>query len=183
MKKYINIAFVYAIAAIACGVFYREFTKFNGFTGKTTLAFTHLHLFVLGTFLFLILAIFSQITNVIEQKAFTWFLKLYNVGLPFMVIMFFVRGIPQVLGIELSKGASSAISGIAGIAHIIMTISIVLLFMALRKVKVFQNKHNTEIFPASTEHESKTKMLLKRKKAVDFSAAFLAVYFVLALFN
>lgn len=44
MKKYINIAFIYGIAAIACGVFYREFTKFNGFTGKTTLAFTHLHL-------------------------------------------------------------------------------------------------------------------------------------------
>lgn len=35
MKKYINIAFIYAIAAIACGVFYREFTKFHGFTGKS----------------------------------------------------------------------------------------------------------------------------------------------------
>lgn len=135
MKKYINIAFIYGIAAIACGVFYREFTKFNGFTGKTILAFTHLHLFVLGTFLFLILAIFSQLTDVTKQKIFAWFLRLYNVGLPFMVIMFFVRGIPQVLGMELSKGASSAISGIAGIAHIIMTVAIVLLFMAFRKSK------------------------------------------------
>ena len=126
MKKYINIAFIYAIAAIVCGVFYREFTKFNGFTGKTTLAFTHLHLFVLGTFLI-------QFTDVAEQKAFAWFLKLYNVGLPFMVVMFFVRGIPQVLEIGLSKGISSAISGIAGIAHIIMTIAIVLLFTALRR--------------------------------------------------
>lgn len=133
MKKYINIAFIYAIAAIACGVFYREFTKFHRFTGKTTLAFTHLHLFVLGTFLFLILAVFSQLTDAAEQKAFTWFLRLYNVGLPFMVVMFFVRGIPQALEIELSKGASSAISGLAGVAHIIMTIAIVLLFMALRK--------------------------------------------------
>ena len=83
MKKYINIAFIYGIAAIACGVFYREFTKFNGFTGKTALAFTHLHLFVLGTLLFLILAIFSQLTDITKQKAFTWFLRLYNVGLPF----------------------------------------------------------------------------------------------------
>lgn len=133
MKKYINIAFIYGIAAIACGVFYREFTKFNGFTGKTTLAFTHLHLFVLGTLLFLILAIFSQLTDITKQKAFTWFLRLYNVGLPFMVTMFFVRSIPQTLQIELSKAASSAISGIAGIAHIIMTVAIVLLFIALRK--------------------------------------------------
>lgn len=135
MKKFINIAFIYGIAAIACGVFYREFTKFNGFTGKTTLAFTHLHLFMLGTFLFLLLAIFSKITDVAKQKTFAWFLKLYNVGLPFMVAMFFVRGIPQVLEMEISKGASSAISGIAGVAHIIMTIAIVMLFMALRKSK------------------------------------------------
>lgn len=135
MKKFINIAFVYAIAAIACGVFYREFTKFNGFTGKTTLAFMHLHLFVLGTFLFLILAIFSHLTDVTEQKIFGYFFKLYNIGLPFMVIMFLIRGIPQVLEIELSKGVSSAISGIAGIAHIIITIAIILLFMALRKSK------------------------------------------------
>ena len=140
MKKYINIAFIDAIAAIVCGVFYREFTKFNGFTGKTTLAFTHLHLFVLGTFLFLMLAIFIQFTDVAEQKAFAWFLKLYNVGLPFMVVMFFVRGIPQVLEIELSKGISSAISGIAGIAHIIMTIAIVLLFTALRRSKCISKK-------------------------------------------
>ena len=29
MKKYIKIAFVYAVLAMASGVFYREFTKFN----------------------------------------------------------------------------------------------------------------------------------------------------------
>ena len=34
MKKYINTAFIYAIAAMAGGVFYREFTKGNGFEGK-----------------------------------------------------------------------------------------------------------------------------------------------------
>lgn len=36
MKKYINISFIYAVAAIACGVFYREFTKLLSFSGKTT---------------------------------------------------------------------------------------------------------------------------------------------------
>lgn len=29
MKKYLNISLIYAIAAMAGGVFYREFTKFN----------------------------------------------------------------------------------------------------------------------------------------------------------
>ena len=54
-QKLISSAFRYAIAGLACGVFYREFTKFTAFTGKTTLAFTHLHLLVMGTLLFLIL--------------------------------------------------------------------------------------------------------------------------------
>lgn len=37
MKKYINIAFVYAIAAIACGVFYREFQSLTGLQEKRPL--------------------------------------------------------------------------------------------------------------------------------------------------
>ncbi len=56
-----------------------------------------------------------------------------------MVTMFFVRGVTQVLGIELSKGASVAISGVSGIAHIIMTVAIVMMFLALKKSQVVTN--------------------------------------------
>ena len=136
MKKYFNIAFIYAIAAIASGVFYREFTKFNGFTGKTTLSITHLHLFVLGTIMFLLIALLVERTKLEDQKSFKTFMKLYNIGLPFMIVMFYVRGIIQVLGTELSKGANASISGIAGIAHIIMTIAIVMFFITLRKIDI-----------------------------------------------
>lgn len=135
MKKYINLAFIYAIAALCSGVFYREFTKFQGFEGKTTLAVTHTHFFVLGTIMFLLIGIFSCITNLKEQKQFKNFMLLYNIGLPFMVVMFFVRGIVQVLGVELSKGAIAAISGIAGVSHIMIGVSIVMLFIALRNSK------------------------------------------------
>ena len=136
MRKYNNISFIYAIAALLSGVFYREFTKILDFTGNTTLAFTHLHLFVLGTIMFLIIGILSCITNVEEQRQFKPFMIFYNIGLPFMVTMFYVRGIIQVLGLELSKGISSAISGISGISHILITIGIVMLFLALRKSEI-----------------------------------------------
>ena len=43
MKKFINISLIYAIAAMAGGVFYREFTKFNNFTGVTALGKVHAH--------------------------------------------------------------------------------------------------------------------------------------------
>lgn len=49
MKKLLNTAFIYALAAMAGGVFYREFTKFNGFSGRTALGLVHTHLFLLGT--------------------------------------------------------------------------------------------------------------------------------------
>ena len=48
MKKLLNTAFIYALAAMAGGVFYREFTKFNGFSGRTALGLVHTHLFLLG---------------------------------------------------------------------------------------------------------------------------------------
>ena len=38
MKKYLNLSLAYAVAAMAGGVFYREFTKLNGFVGVTALA-------------------------------------------------------------------------------------------------------------------------------------------------
>ena len=42
MKRYMNMALLYAVLAMVGGVFYREFTKFNGFTAKTTLGVVHL---------------------------------------------------------------------------------------------------------------------------------------------
>ena len=35
MKNLIHRAFIYAMAGLAAGVFYREFTKWNGFADRT----------------------------------------------------------------------------------------------------------------------------------------------------
>ena len=45
MKRYMKMALLYAVLAMIGGVFYREFTKFNGFTGKTALGVEHTHYF------------------------------------------------------------------------------------------------------------------------------------------
>ncbi len=135
MKKMLNTSMIYFIAAIAAGVFYREFTKWQGFTGKTMLAFVHTHLFVFGMILFLILALFcSRDDRISESKIFKCFFIFYNSSLPFMVCMMLIRGVLQVKGAVLSKAADAAISGIAGISHILLTASLVLLFMALKKI-------------------------------------------------
>ena len=93
MKKYLNISLAYAIAAMAGGVFYREFTKWNGFTGVTALSKVHAHLFMLGMMVFLVVALFAAHRNLKSQKTFRVFLWMYNIGVPLTVLMLLVRGI------------------------------------------------------------------------------------------
>ena len=133
MKKYLNLSLVYAVAAMVGGVFYREFTKFNGFTGTTALGKVHPHLFMLGTLVFLLVALFAAQGDLTKQKTFRVFLRLYNVGVPLTAVMMAVRGVTQVLGMTLSIAASASISGIAGIGHILTGVSLVLLLVALRR--------------------------------------------------
>lgn len=134
MKKYVNLSLFYAVAALAGGVFFREFTKWNGFTGVTTLGKVHTHLFMLGMFLYLIVALFAQNYDLESQKSFRVFMRVHNIGLPLVAIMMIVRGVTQVLDMELSKGLNASISGISGIAHILVTIGIISLLLALKKV-------------------------------------------------
>ena len=74
MKKYLNIAFAYAIAAMVGGVFYREFTKYSGFTGVTALGKVHAHLFLLGMLVFLVVALHGAHNDLGELKTFRAFL-------------------------------------------------------------------------------------------------------------
>lgn len=53
MKKSYYAALIYMIAGLGAGLFYREFTKANHFTGDTQLAVTHTHLLALGMLVFL----------------------------------------------------------------------------------------------------------------------------------
>lgn len=140
MKKYFKIAFGYAIAAMVCGVFYREFTKWNGFTGKTSLAVAHLHFFVMGTIMMLIIGMIATHSNLEQHKMYKPTMILYNVALPYMVVMFIVRGILQTLQTPVSAGADAAISGLAGVGHAAFGTAIVLLFVMLLKTNMYTNK-------------------------------------------
>lgn len=134
-KKYLNLALIYAIFAMIGGVFYREFTKFYHFTKVTTLGKVHTHLFILGTFVYLFVAIFSKNIELEKQKSFCIFMKIYNIGLPILSISMLVRGIIQVLEVEISNKISLFISGLAGLGHILVGIGLILFLIALKKGK------------------------------------------------
>lgn len=136
MKKIMNTSLIYFVLAMAGGVFYREFTKWNGYTEPTTLGVLHVHLLVMGTVLFLLIALFTKVTDLEKNSLFKKFFVLYNVALPFMVVMMLIRGIVQVLAIDLGKMGNGMLSGFAGLSHITMMVSLLMLLIALKKEMV-----------------------------------------------
>ena len=132
MKRYLNAALTYAVLAMAGGVFYREFTKFNGFDGRTALGVVHTHYFMLGMVFFLLLLVLEKTFSFTSAKTGR-VLAVYHVGLNLTAVMLAVRGVTQVLGAELSSGMSAAISGMAGIGHILLGVSLVLLLLQIKR--------------------------------------------------
>lgn len=103
MKRYMNCALLYSVLAMVGGVFYREFTKLNAFTGKTTLSVVHTHYFLLGMGVFLLLLLLEKnfsFTGSGTGKV----LAVYHTGLNLTALMFVVRGVTQVLGSPLTSG-------------------------------------------------------------------------------
>lgn len=132
MKRYMNTALIYAIFAMIGGVFYREFTKWNGFTAKTTLSAVHTHYFIMGMMVFLLLVLLEKSFSFTSARTGR-ILAVYHTGLNVTVVMMMVRGVAQVLETPLSSGMDAAISGIAGIGHILLGVSLVLLLLQVRR--------------------------------------------------
>ena len=134
MKKIMNTSLIYFVLAMAGGVFYREFTKWNGYTEPTTLGVLHVHLLVLGTGVFLLTALFAKVTELEKNSLFKKFFVLYNIALPFMVVMMLIRGIGivQVLSIDLGKMGNGMLSGFAGLSHIGMLAALLMFLIAVK---------------------------------------------------
>lgn len=137
MKKYFNLAFLYLILALVGGVFYREFTKFNNYVGDTTLSIVHVHYFVLGFIMNILL--FTLTKDKFEDKKLKMTYILYNIGLNLTILMFIVKGIISVVDSSLIQSLEGMLAGLAGIGHIILGVSILLLLVFLRKI-IFRTK-------------------------------------------
>lgn len=132
VKRYANMALIYGIVAMIFGVFYREFTKFNHFTGRTNLSVMHTHYFMMGMFFFLVLMLVEKSFH-FSDKSVGKILMIYQLGLNITGVGFLMRGLTQVWGTELSKGLDASISGIAGIGHILTGVCVILFLLRIRK--------------------------------------------------
>lgn len=124
MKRLINASIVYAALALVGGVFYREFIKLNGFSTYT--------LFYVGNDVFLILALFEMNLHFMNDrtKRYVFF---YHLGLNLTVIMLMIRGVIQVVYLNsLTTALNVVIAGIAGIGHLILGISLIMILISIK---------------------------------------------------
>lgn len=120
---------VYTVAGLAAGLFYREFTKANGYPeglmGQLGLA--HTHILTLGTIVLLIALVLEKVFSLSSSRLFRWFFWIYNAGVVLTAAMLIWHGMLQVLGQEWSK----MLSGIAGLGHMFVGAGFVLLLLAM----------------------------------------------------
>lgn len=122
MKKIYFASLSYLILGLAAGVFYREFTKLNNFEGEQTqLSVVHTHVLTLGFVFLLIVLLLEKQFELSKHGFFNPAFWLFNAGLVTSSSMMVWHGIYQVQGIEFG----AALSGIAGLGHIVMSLGLV----------------------------------------------------------
>lgn len=151
VKILVNSAFGYAVAGLASGLYYRELTKAQDFDGPTQLSIVHTHFLVLGVLFLLIVAVFERLFALSTSPLYRWFTVTFHAGLLLTVAMQLVHGTMQVFDRE----ASAAISGIAGIGHVLLTVAFVVFFLALRSAvaRAPEHRDRRETASASTNVE------------------------------
>ncbi len=129
MRRLHLAAITYAILGLAGGLFYREITRARGFTGDTQLAVLHTHLLALGLLMMLIVLALDATLGIGSGRAFSWFFTTYNAGLLITATALTWHGLLQIDG----QDAGPAIAGIAGLGHILLTIGITCLLVAINR--------------------------------------------------
>lgn len=130
MKKLYNVAIYYSILGLVAGVYFREITKMNSFEGKTMLTSVHSHLFALGLMMTLLTILMMTQLNIEFKAKIKKAIITYHIGLHITVIMMLTNGTMVVLG----QTSNAAVSGIAGLGHIILAIGLVMTLLEFKKV-------------------------------------------------
>lgn len=153
MKKLYWASCAYLALGLIAGVFYREFTKvFDGHGGETQLNTLHTHLLALGMMFFLIcIALERAFTLSAHRRFSTWFI-LHNVALVWTIGFMVANGVVHAMNKDELWGP--AWSGLAGVGHILLTVSFVMFFVILNKrIRVTEYQHSQAIASQATKQK------------------------------
>lgn len=130
-KHLFTAAATWTAVGLLAGLGYRELTRTVGFSGRTQLSVAHTHALVLGTVMMLLVLILTRVFSLASDGRLGYFVGFWNAGLVITVGMLITKGTLQVLGSGVAD--SKALAGIAGLGHILLAGSFVLLFVILRR--------------------------------------------------
>ena len=136
MKKLVRVSMFYMIFGLLAGVYYREFSKLFDFTGQSQLGVLHTHILVLGMLFFLIVLLLEKSFSLSTHKNYKKFYIIYNSGLGLTLLMMLINGSMTTMGLSISP----ALSGIAGLGHIILTIGLIYFFNVLLQSVSYSEK-------------------------------------------
>lgn len=130
----LNQAFTALVMGLAGGVFYREATKYFGYTGQTHLSMLHVHTLVLGFLFLMMLYLFVRRDGKHLLPGIQKPLRLYLTGLVFTVVNMLAFGMMEMAGSRLLR-YTAALSGLSGIGHILLAAGLIWLFSTLLKAE------------------------------------------------
>jgi len=124
-----------AILGIFSGAFSRKFTKYYGFFDPTYLKLVHTHILTLG-FLTL-LGIYLIVRNYDDEKIIEISKAYYTyiIGFTIFIVTMILKGIYTIVSDGKETISLSAISGISGLGHTILTIGIIWLMYKIFKLE------------------------------------------------
>ena len=131
-RRYVNAAIVYALLAMAGGVFFREYTRAIGFDGVTTLSVVHTHYFVMGMAVFLLLALLEKSFGFSAGKGMGVWLGVYHAGLNVTVGGLVLRGLADTSATPLPAALDGALSGVSGLGHIALSVALIAILLRVR---------------------------------------------------
>ena len=136
MQKYFKISTFYLILGLVLGIFYREYTRMNNFTGITALSVTHTHVLILGFMFFIMVLLLEKNFNISNIKGFKSWIITYNIGFIYLIATLVFRGILQV-----NNSDFAGLSHIAGLGHVILGASLCWFAVIVNKaLKNYDNK-------------------------------------------
>ena len=124
-KNILGMAFANLIMGLIGGVFYREFTKFYGYTKPSHLSIVHVHSLVLGFIVMLIIYMLTKGYKKNQIQSLKKPIYIFEAGIIFTITNMMVIGIYEVVGLGEQTINRAAIDGISGLGHITLAVGLV----------------------------------------------------------
>lgn len=130
LNRIFTAAAIWTALGLASGLYWREFTKLNDYTGDTMLSTAHTHALALGTLVLLAVLALAKVFPIAEKSA-KLFVILWHTALGFTFGAMVVKGSLQVL--ELPIAESAMWPGFAGLGHMLLSGTFIYFFVILRR--------------------------------------------------